>query len=736
MSSYEVTNGTAIPIRMQNSINPAVINNIVDRTTCFTNRLPVEIVLSIDSSPSMIDNDPSRLRLTAARSFIDMLNSTIDRAAAVSWGGKLGYKSLLMSNFSKLKSDISVFDIESASYLYSQYNTDYNIGIQEPIGILDSGEKNASKIIIFLSDGQHNALNRPPLPDDPNSPIDYARSQRYKIYTIGLNISLGSDAEKLLRAIAEPTGGKYFSSPTARNLESIYNSIFVHEIQHFDFEPGIFEVSVKGGGLTSEKVLPANVVISIDSSSSMKQSDPKNLRLVTSKGIVNMLNPDTDKIGLVSWERRTNFADSLTSNFSSIKKDIDKIKPAGGTNLNVGLSSAIDILNKANITEVATSAIILLSDGRGQYASSKMADSPTDVARKHGYRVFTIGLNMSGEEENDLKDIANATGGLYLSSQSPENLNKIFRAIFQKVLSVKAPENLSLREVFPNYINIDRQSINIPPSSLTKNDLNQSILEWQKISNFSGNKDDKLSSDEEFKVSLPFRFTEDVIKHISKSGAVSNLGNNSILKLMAPIIDNRSSILQYVDTDGTLRQEHSPETYVAIKLKSCNNKEITSLTESLEQTHESLVGYSNVNYPFTIKYPQSWKVEEAGDGISFVSSEDYPYDRYLEGLDVYVIPSNGIPTLGEVVDSLVKQRESDLIGFKLLQSESGTLSGHPSRILYSTYTDSSWGLVKSMATISLVGEKVYILSYLAKPQYFDTKLSIIGQLIDSFKLEQ
>ena len=52
-------------------------------------------------------------------------------------------------------------NIDNASIPFSPYNTDYNIGINEPIKVRDGISRNSSKIIIFLSDGEHNAPESP-----------------------------------------------------------------------------------------------------------------------------------------------------------------------------------------------------------------------------------------------------------------------------------------------------------------------------------------------------------------------------------------------------------------------------------------------------------------------------------------------------------------------------------------------------------------------------------------------
>ena len=249
-----------IPLQIKQLAKPPLIRNVISEDLCSSvTRPPVDVVFSIDSSPSMRDNDATNLRLNSSKSFVEKLNSTSDRAAIVSWGGKLGFKSDLISNFDVVKYNLDTnISIDAASYpsSISQANTDYNIGINEAIKSLDSSPRNSSKIIIFLSDGQHNAINPAPLSNGDDSPLEYAKSKGYKLFAIGLNISPGSDGEKLLRTMAESTGGQYFSSPSAQNLEVIFNSIFVQEVQHFQFENSSLFVTIKGTGGTSERSSP------------------------------------------------------------------------------------------------------------------------------------------------------------------------------------------------------------------------------------------------------------------------------------------------------------------------------------------------------------------------------------------------------------------------------------------------------------------------------------------------
>lgn len=94
-----------------------------------------------------------------------------------------------------------------------------------------------SKIIILLTDGQHNCGKRLPL-----DAAEEAKKWGIKIYTIGVGggeayttvqsvfgafkVAAGSDLdEATLRAIAEKTGGQYFPAQDAQSLRAVYEQI-------------------------------------------------------------------------------------------------------------------------------------------------------------------------------------------------------------------------------------------------------------------------------------------------------------------------------------------------------------------------------------------------------------------------------------------------------------------------------------------------------------------------------
>jgi len=85
--------------------------------------------------------------------------------------------------------------------------------------MLDAGtQAGATRVIIFLTDGAGTYTYS----GNTGSPADDAAGKGYVIYSIGL----GSAVAGPLQDMADTTGGAYYSSPSAENLQAIYDTIY------------------------------------------------------------------------------------------------------------------------------------------------------------------------------------------------------------------------------------------------------------------------------------------------------------------------------------------------------------------------------------------------------------------------------------------------------------------------------------------------------------------------------
>ena len=102
--------------------------------------------------------------------------------------------------------------------------TGIGVGLGSALNMLQDSTA-ASRIVILLTDGEHNADSI-----SPEEAADLAVSLKIRVYTIGVvneinpGINEGID-EELLRAIADRTGATYFEADTPESLQAVYDEI-------------------------------------------------------------------------------------------------------------------------------------------------------------------------------------------------------------------------------------------------------------------------------------------------------------------------------------------------------------------------------------------------------------------------------------------------------------------------------------------------------------------------------
>ena len=175
--------------------------------------IPIDIVFAIDSSGSMDWNDPSDLRLSAAKDFVDKLDDTRDQVGVVSWDDGIDFTYGLSYDHTEAKNQIDNIDHSGGTSL--------DQGLAASIAMLDANTRTETsvEVILFLSDGQGGYT----WSGTAGSYSDDAASKGYVIYTIGLTPGSGAAA---LQDIALTTGGLYYDAPTAENLDDIFDEIF------------------------------------------------------------------------------------------------------------------------------------------------------------------------------------------------------------------------------------------------------------------------------------------------------------------------------------------------------------------------------------------------------------------------------------------------------------------------------------------------------------------------------
>ncbi|MBN2817218.1 MAG: VWA domain-containing protein [Campylobacterales bacterium] len=197
---------------------------IVDKSDPL-NREGKEIVLAIDASGSMnasgFDVDDtlskgerlSRFELTkiVAREFI--LNREEDNIGVVVYGD-FAFIASPITYEKEILSDM----LEYLTQGLAGQNTAIGEAIAMSVRAFEKS-KAKSKLVILLSDGEHNsgAIS-------PKDALVMAQEQNIKIYTIGIGKAGEADGA-LLEKIAKESGGEYYYALSAKELQEVYAKI-------------------------------------------------------------------------------------------------------------------------------------------------------------------------------------------------------------------------------------------------------------------------------------------------------------------------------------------------------------------------------------------------------------------------------------------------------------------------------------------------------------------------------
>lgn len=196
-----------------------------------------------------------------------------------------------------------------------------------------------------------------------------------------------------------------------------------------------------------------DAVIVMDSSGSMKKTDPKSLRISAAKLFINLLN-EQDRVSVMSFSDNGYPITYLTSldndtNIQQSLKATEKISTKGiYTNLHAAVDRAFKLLadNKSERAPV----IILLSDGKMDVGdnnksaelSSKLVKELTPLLAESGIRLFSIAFTEQSDQDL-LTAVSDATGGFCKIAKDDAELHLAFTSIFEEN---KQPDMLPLTE--------------------------------------------------------------------------------------------------------------------------------------------------------------------------------------------------------------------------------------------------------------------------------------------------
>ncbi|AKA68371.1 vWA domain-containing protein [Clostridium scatologenes] len=183
-----------------------------------------------------------------------------------------------------------------------------------------------------------------------------------------------------------------------------------------------------------------DVVFVLDSSGSMKESDPEEIRTEAIKMFLDMSQVQGNKFGLVAYSDnvvREHNLDTINSNDDKerIKNMALNIPLGQKTDTGAGILEAVNLMNSGH-DKNHKPVIILLSDGKND-PQRKTEDSLNDLksaistCKDKGYPVYTIGLNYNGTvDKTQLEEMSNETKGKNYITSTAADLPKILTDIY------------------------------------------------------------------------------------------------------------------------------------------------------------------------------------------------------------------------------------------------------------------------------------------------------------------
>lgn len=188
-----------------------------------------------------------------------------------------------------------------------------------------------------------------------------------------------------------------------------------------------------------------NVVVVLDSSGSMIDTDPDGNRYEAIGLFINLLTECGNNIGGVVFSNEVLLSEDIVSADKQTVKDefMEKLKsitPAGWTNTGAGLETAVNMITEQGDIELP-SVILYLSDGNTEMGSDdetedslqRKADA-IQKARENNIQVYSVCLNANQDADvTEMSQIAYATGGIFKEITSAADLKDAFNLFYETI---------------------------------------------------------------------------------------------------------------------------------------------------------------------------------------------------------------------------------------------------------------------------------------------------------------
>jgi Mg-chelatase subunit ChlD len=191
----------------------------------------------------------------------------------------------------------------------------------------------------------------------------------------------------------------------------------------FVLDAGQTTVEVEGIASAIGGVQYIDMMFVMDTSKSLRGTDPDDFRSSGAVGLVKNLSPKSDiKIGVVSFDSKGELDQPMTSDRDKVVQTLRELPRSGSTDLAAGILTALAELER-NGRPDSSRVIMLFTDGK---SSRRKALAATREAQLQGVTIQTLLLGSSKKGGSILDEIAWGTGGSFVEVTDPTMLPEAF----------------------------------------------------------------------------------------------------------------------------------------------------------------------------------------------------------------------------------------------------------------------------------------------------------------------
>jgi Ca-activated chloride channel homolog len=205
-------------------------------------------------------------------------------------------------------------------------------------------------------------------------------------------------------------------------------------------------ISVSATTSDQDSSVPLNLCLILDHSGSMSGRPLETVKQAAGQ-LLDRLKPG-DRFCAIAFDHKAKVLvpNQIVEDPASIKRLIEKLRPAGGTAIDEGIKLGIEELGKGK--KEAISQAFLLTDGENEHGDNNRCLKLAKLAAEYNMTLNSLGFGDNWNQDI-LEKIADAGGGALAHIQRPEDAVEEFGKLFTRVQSVGLTNAYLLLSLMP-----------------------------------------------------------------------------------------------------------------------------------------------------------------------------------------------------------------------------------------------------------------------------------------------